>query len=267
MIKAAAGVSVDEARDAVAQVVRDFSNERGRFITPITLTWEQVHQQMLGAVENEKGMVTFLFAIIGLVAIVMVATTFYTLIQSKTRDIGILRAIGATRLSILGLFVGYGLAIGVVGAGLGAALAVLTVKGLNLLQYFLGNFLGVSALLLGSLILGALLGLVLAIVVGFRQRRMLHWLYRLPAMFAALFLIPCLVAVLSVSRYSAWLNENIRFVMWDPQTYFFDRIPDRINPWEMGVIVAAAIISSALGALIPALVASSLDPVETLRYE
>ena len=95
VIKAAAGVSVDEARDAVAQVVRDFSNERGRFITPITLTWEQVHGQMLGAVENEKGLVTFLFAVIGLVSVVMVATTFYMIVLEKTRDIGVLRAIGA----------------------------------------------------------------------------------------------------------------------------------------------------------------------------
>ena len=199
VVKAAEGVSVDEARDAVAQVVRDFSNERGRFITPITLTWEQVHQQMLGAVENEKGLVTFLFAVIGLVSVVMVATTFYMIVLEKTRDIGVLRAIGAPRRGILGLFLGYGLAIGVVGSLLGLGIAVAVVTNLNEIQE------GIAA------------------TTGWR--------------------------------------------MWDPQTYFFDRIPDRVDYGEALAVVAGAVVSSVIGAALPALLAARLRPVDALRYE
>ena len=199
VIKAAEGVSVDEARDAVAQVVRDFSNERGRFITPITLTWEQVHGQMLGAVENEKGLVTFLFAVIGLVSVVMVATTFYMIVLEKTRDIGVLRAIGAPRRGILGLFLGYGLAIGVVGSLLGLGIAVAVVTNLNEIQA-------------------------------------------------------------AIAATTGWK-------MWDPQTYFFDRIPDRVDYGEALAVVAGAVVSSVIGAALPALLAARLRPVDALRYE
>ncbi|MBB6430280.1 ABC transporter permease [Algisphaera agarilytica] len=269
VLKVAPGVEVLDARNRVQKTIADFYDAQDNLLLarPRALTWEDVHGQIIGAVKNEKNLVSFLFGVISLVAIFMVATTFYTLIQDKTRDIGILRAIGATRKGILGLFVGYGLAIGVIGAVGGAALGVGVVRALNLVQHFLGHYLGVTSLLIGSAVLGAVLGLILAILIGFRQRRMVFWIKRIPALGALLLFLPSLVVVLSMSQVYAWLNENIRFVMWDPQTYFFDRIPDRIDPLEITLVSVGMIVSCVIGSLIPALIASSLEPVETLRYE
>jgi lipoprotein-releasing system permease protein len=261
------GIDVNAARDAIDRVSQEFYEEQNTLFRPWVKTWEQEHGQLIGAVQKEKNLVGFLFGVISLVAIFMVATTFYTLIQDKTRDIGILRAIGATRLGILGLFIGYGLAIGVIGAGAGVGLGVLVVRSLNRVQFFLGNYLGVSSLLVGATVLGALLGLTLAVVLGFRQRRMMHWLRRLPIAFAVLCFLPALASVLFLADWTAALNRRISFVMWDPQTYMFDRIPDRLDPLEVTLIGLGMMISCVIGSLIPALVASSLDPVETLRYE
>ncbi|MEM1027853.1 MAG: FtsX-like permease family protein [Planctomycetota bacterium] len=269
ILKVAPGVEVIDARNAVQRTIATFYDELESFqlAKPRALTWEDVHSQIIGAVKNEKNLVSFLFGVISLVAIFMVATTFYTLIQDKTRDIGILRAIGATRKGILGLFVGYGLAIGVIGAVGGTALGIGVVRALNLVQYFLGHYLGVTSLLIGSAVFGGLLGLIVAILIGFRQRRMVYWIKRLPIAGATLLFLPSLVVVLSMSQVNAWLNGNIRFVMWDPATYFFDRIPDRIDPLEITLIAVGMIVSCVIGSLIPALIASSLEPVETLRYE
>ena len=55
--------------------------------------------------------------------------------------------------------------------------------------------------------------------------------------------------------------------MWRPEVYYFDRIPSQMNPREVAWIVAAAIISSVLGAVIPAIRAARQSPVESLRYE
>ena len=80
--------------------------------------------------------------IISVVAVVMVATTFYTTVLEKTQDIGILRALGASRAGIAGTFVGYGLAIGVLGGLLGFVAAWLIVTYLNEIQEFLAATVG-----------------------------------------------------------------------------------------------------------------------------
>lgn len=198
MFKVAPGVPVEQARLAVQSQINTLYASN-LFAAPRAATWEEVHGQFLGAVQNEKGLVTFLFAIISVVAIVMVATTFYMIVLEKTRDIGVLRAIGASRRGILGLYLGYGLAIGVVGSLLGLALAVSIVTHLNEIQNLL----------------------------------------------------------------DAWFGWR----MWDPQTYFFDKIPDTVNYAEAMRVVLGAILSSVIGATLPALLAARLKPVEALRYE
>ena len=55
--------------------------------------------------------------------------------------------------------------------------------------------------------------------------------------------------------------------IWDPRVYAFDTIPNTLNPPEVVVIMAVAVISSVLGALVPAIRAARLNPVEALRWE
>ncbi len=65
-----------------------------------------------------------LFAMIALfVAGIGITNTLVTSVVERTKEIGILRAVGATRGQILGLFLTEGMFIGLVGSGLGLALA------------------------------------------------------------------------------------------------------------------------------------------------
>lgn len=121
-------------RDQVEDIVRNMIGEHRDMPALFVQTWQQANARLLGAVGNEKGLVTFLFVIISIVAIFMVSTTFWTLVQNKTRDIGIMRAIGASRFGVLTLFLGYGLAIGIVGAVSGFFLASAIVTNLNEIQ-------------------------------------------------------------------------------------------------------------------------------------
>ena len=227
-----------------------------------------MHGTLLGAVKNEKGMVTFLFAIISLVAIIMVATTFYMIVLEKTRDIGVLRAIGAPATGVLGLFLTYGLAIGVIGAGLGVWLAWFTVSNLNNLQDALATRL---ATLIGSVSLALVMALAIAISTAVLNKRrdfslgagILVFL----GVFAALMTITYYafqqISLPMISSYDA----SIGWRMWDPQLYFFEKIPDQVDWVEVAFVGAGAVISSVLGAVIPAVIAARLNPVEALRYE
>ena len=263
--------ALGEARRRVSELVDGhwdkLRRERDAGVPPLTYTWVEMHGQLIGAVQNEKGMVTFLFIVISGVAVVMVATTFYMIVLAKTRDIGVLRAIGAARSGVLGLFLGYGLAVGVVGAIAGVLLAVTIVMQLNAIQFFLATYLGVTGLLLGALLLGAAAGALLAVAIGFVRQAMAWWLRRLVPGGALLLFLPALAMVLLREGYASQLNAAYRFVMWDPKTYFFDTIPTNLDATEVVLIAVGAVLSSVLGAVVPALRASAEDPVEALRAE
>ena len=61
-------------------------------------------------ISNEKLLTVFLFGIISLVAIFLVFCIFYMIVIEKTRDIGIIKSVGATSTAVAGIFLGYGLA-------------------------------------------------------------------------------------------------------------------------------------------------------------
>ncbi len=267
VVKGAEGYTLEQVYAAVKYTVLTFDKVPARHHAIAVRTWEQRHAQFINAVKNEKGMVTFLFIIISIVAVVMVATTFYMTVLEKTRDIGVLRAVGASQGGIMGLFLGYGLAVGVVGALLGLALAVSVVWHLNEIQYWLANRLGVSAHYTWCACGGALVGAVVGAAVGFSKRKALKFALLAGLALFLLGLAGAWVSLAQVEDLSFKLNDAISFKMWDPQTYFFDRIPDKVKFYDAFFIVLGAILSSVVGALIPAVLAARLDPVEALRYE
>jgi lipoprotein-releasing system permease protein len=163
-------------------------------------TWEERQRTYIEAVEKEKILVTILFGVISLVAIVLIGCIFYMIVSHKTRDIGIVKSLGASSRGVAGIFLGFGLAVGVVGSLLGTVTAVVFVRYINEFQDALTR-----------------------------------------------------------------LNPNLQ--VWSRTVYVFDRIPNTVNPVEVAYIVAVALAASMLGALIPAILAARVWPVEALRYE
>jgi lipoprotein-releasing system permease protein len=57
------------------------------------------------------------------------------------------------------------------------------------------------------------------------------------------------------------------FHMWDPEVYAFDMSPSTMDPWTVSIIMAVAIVASVIGALLPAIRAARMHPIEALRWE
>ena len=82
-------------------------------------SWEESNQRLLGVLAVEKRMMFFLLIFIVLVAAFSIANTLITSVYQKTREIGLLKALGASDGMVSRVFVAQGFLIGVIGSGVG----------------------------------------------------------------------------------------------------------------------------------------------------
>ncbi|MDP7274481.1 MAG: FtsX-like permease family protein [Planctomycetaceae bacterium] len=94
-------------------------------------TWQQKQGPLLAAVELETGILNILLFLIITVAGFGILAIFYMIVVEKTRDIGILKALGASSRGVMSIFLGYGIALGIVGSGVGVLLGLVFVWYIN----------------------------------------------------------------------------------------------------------------------------------------
>ena len=87
--------------------------------------WMQMNRNFFSALKLEKKAMFIILTLIILVAAFNIASSLIMMVLSKTRDIAILKAMGATDRNIRKIFVFKGLVIGLIGTMLGVALGVL----------------------------------------------------------------------------------------------------------------------------------------------
>ena len=87
--------------------------------------WMQMNRNILFALKTEKVVMFIILTLIVLVAAFGIASTLFMVVMEKTRDIAILKTMGARSGSIMKIFVFEGLLIGVVGTLLGVVLGLL----------------------------------------------------------------------------------------------------------------------------------------------
>jgi len=81
--------------------------------------WMQMNRNILFALKTEKVVMFIILTLIVLVAAFGIASTLFMVVMEKTRDIAILKTMGARSSSIMKIFVLEGLIIGVIGTVLG----------------------------------------------------------------------------------------------------------------------------------------------------
>ena len=105
-------------------------------------TWEKKQGPLLGAVSIEQSILNILLFMIIAVAGFGILAIFSMIVVEKTRDIGIMRALGASTSGIRGIFLGYGLLLGAVGSGVGMIGGLLFVRYINEIEKVLSVLLG-----------------------------------------------------------------------------------------------------------------------------
>ncbi len=141
LVKGVEGVDPLELRERCQLIYRSFELEHmGEVPTdPDITTFAQQQQTLVAAVQKETALVLGILIFISLVVSFLILSIFWSMVSEKTRDIGILRSLGASRIGVAWLWLRYGLVIGVVGSIFGAALATAIVWNINPIHDWLGR--------------------------------------------------------------------------------------------------------------------------------
>jgi lipoprotein-releasing system permease protein len=124
-IKLRPGADLDQARD---RLIAHFPPDRFGYVIQ---TWQDTQRPLLSAVELEVTILNILLFLIIAVAGFGILATFFMIVVEKTRDIGILKSLGATSRGVASIFLGYGFSLGSVGTGVGIGLGLLIVAHIN----------------------------------------------------------------------------------------------------------------------------------------
>lgn len=85
----------------------------------IAKDWIRMNKNIFSALQLEKTALSVIVALVVLVAAFNIVSTLIMVVMEKSKDIAILKSMGATSKSIMRIFIYEGLVIGVVGTGLG----------------------------------------------------------------------------------------------------------------------------------------------------
>lgn len=106
-------------------------------------TWQDTQRPLLSAVNLEVTILNILLFLIIAVAGFGILATFFMIVVEKTKDIGILKALGAPSGGVMSIFLSYGLSLGAVGTGVGIVLGLAFVYYINqiadLVQWITGQ--------------------------------------------------------------------------------------------------------------------------------
>ena len=108
----------------------------------IIQTWQDTQRPLLNAVNLELTILNLLLFMIIAVAGFGILATFFMIVVEKTKDIGILKSLGAPGHGVMSIFLSYGLSLGTVGTGVGILLGLWIVTNINRIAEFIQKLTG-----------------------------------------------------------------------------------------------------------------------------
>lgn len=114
---------------------------RGRYRI---ISWQEANAQLFGALRVEKNLMMLVLSFIVVVAAFCISGTLLTVVIQKTRDIGVMRAVGMGRWLVARVFIMQGGIIGFLGTVCGSVAGLTVIHFRNQIADFLGTVMGVE---------------------------------------------------------------------------------------------------------------------------
>ena len=132
-VRSVTTIQLKLSEDADLNVVRDALREHfpAEVYAYNIQTWRDMQGPLLAAVRLETTILNILLFLIIAVAGFGILATFFMIVVEKTRDIGTLKALGASGHGVMSIFLSYGVLLGLVGSGVGLIGGLLFVRHIN----------------------------------------------------------------------------------------------------------------------------------------
>ncbi len=108
------------------------------------IDWTQSNNSLFAAVEVERNVMFLILTLIILVAAFNVVSSLIMMVKDKTRDIAVLRTIGASAGSVLRIFLMCGAFVGIAGTVLGAGLGIVFCLNIERIRHVLESLTGTN---------------------------------------------------------------------------------------------------------------------------
>jgi len=132
--------------ERITDVWRELAREKPEVgVLQLTIdTWETQQRMILTVVEVERNITALMLGVMLLGFGVLIALISYVMAYIKSRDVGILKALGARDAGVGSLFLGYGFIIGAIGVAWGMTEALLMLANLDAIEIWVNQTLGID---------------------------------------------------------------------------------------------------------------------------
>jgi len=107
-------------------------------------TAQQLQSHYVAEIKKQMGVLLLIFGVVSFSVVVLVFCIFYMMVKLKQRDVAVIKSCGAASTSVVWLFLGFGVSVGVVGSGLGAVLGYLITRNINTVESWIRVLFGLK---------------------------------------------------------------------------------------------------------------------------
>ena len=147
-VKFKPGIGLADGCEQVASLWRKFKqartgDEQGYLLDNVTVqNWKDYRRGNIAPMEKEQAVMAVMFGFVGITTVFIVFVVFYMIISHKSKDIGILKSIGASNADIVELFSAFAFLVGFFGSCVGLFAGWLFLREANRIEDWLFKYCG-----------------------------------------------------------------------------------------------------------------------------
>ena len=142
-IKFKPDVNLDNGCEKVGSLWSEYSREKSGesqaylLDTVSVQSWKLFRRETIAPMEQEQTLMSIMFVFVGITTVFIILVVFYMIISHKSKDIGILKSVGASNADIIQLFSSFAFLVGLIGSIIGLFAGWLFLLNINKIEGWL----------------------------------------------------------------------------------------------------------------------------------
>ena len=148
-IKLRADAETDAALAQIRGVWEAFATEHLRWESYLIrgtaiATAKQMQSKYVAEFRKQMRVLLLIFGVVSLSSVLLIFCIFYMIVETRQRDIAIIKSCGATSSSVALIFVGFGICVGLIGSGTGMILGDIVTRNINTIEEWIRIIFGLK---------------------------------------------------------------------------------------------------------------------------